>query len=101
MDVVSVSWSFGGLWFVCALRRGRLDLCGGVAIERSESCSDATRVISSLIAGLWKSLIVDCDAMVDGRCGLNGLRRKMDASEVLGPHLSLSILPVHLLFALR
>ena len=48
-------------------------------------------MISSLIAGLWKSLIVDCDAMVDGRCGLNGLRRKMDASEVLGPHLSLSV----------
>lgn len=29
--------------------------------------------------------------MVDARCGLNELRRKMNASEVLGPHLSLSV----------
>lgn len=34
---------------------------------------------------------MDCDAMVDARCGLNELRRKMNASEVLGPHLSLSV----------
>lgn len=52
VDIVFVSWSFGGLWFVCALRRGRLGLCGGVAIERSESCSDATRRTSSPIEEL-------------------------------------------------